>query len=161
MWKLSEKDLAKLLREHPDISTDADLTVLDENAHDNKLGAVREVVDGFRFDSGLEAKRYARLRMWERTGVIESLDCDHKLVCGRTKEAITRHRWILQPKFKDQRAITYTDDFQYVIPGIGLIVEDSKGWPTAEFKRSRKMFAFHYPEINFFENYKINGFYTD
>lgn len=164
--RLNEEDYKRLIS-RPDIGVISDTGGSYEKDIDfpikrkNLLNARKTELDGFIFDSGLEAKRYKFLRQLESNGLIENLDCEHKRVGKRTKEAIKQHRWILQEKFNYEKAIVYTDDFQYEIPGIGLVVEDVKGgFVTASFKKSAKMFRYKYPNVNFFINYEVNGFYT-
>lgn len=66
----------------------------------------------------------------------------------RKKEvkSIRQPKFELQPKFMDQcktiLSIDYSGDFQ-----IGNVVFDVKGFETAEFKRTKKMFIYHNPNL--------------
>lgn len=100
-------------------------------------------VDGIRFASKKEAKRYTQLRLLQMAGEIRDLQCqpryplevDGKLVC------------------------TYVADFAYRVPikgttgGVGglemceRVAEDVKGVKTAVFKLKAKLFAACYPHI--------------
>lgn len=92
-------------------------------------------VDGIKFDSIAEAKRYSELKFLEKAGKITDLK--------------------LQPKFELQekytingrniRAITYIADFQYIEDG-KTIVEDVKGQATEVFKIKQKMFEKKYQQ---------------
>lgn len=84
----------------------------------NKHGAIKTVVDGIRFDSRLEARRYSELKRLEAAGEIECL--------------------VLQPKFEIVPAVVlggrrvparkYIADFGYVECATGeVVVEDVKG----------------------------------
>lgn len=171
---MGDEDFKKFLEGRPDLSIISEFTsgvteqLLDpvEKEAFNKLGAKKVLYAGFLFDSKFEWRRYMQLLTWQRLGLIRDLDCLHKWKEGRTKEDIERHTWILQEGFihegKKIRAITYTDDFQYVIVETEeFIVEDIKGFVTASFKRSAKMFKKRYPNVNFFLNYRVNGFYQE
>lgn len=63
----------------------------------NKFGAVKTVVDGIRFDSKAEARRYSQLKLMEKAGVIRELK--------------------LQPEFSlevnGKQICKYVADFQY------------------------------------------------
>src|SRR4051812_49216783 len=90
----------------------------------NKYGAIPTEVDGIRFASKREAKRYQDLKLLERAKVIRDLE--------------------LQPRFKIEVGglliCTYVADFQYrVCTDNRLVVEDSKGVETAVFKLKRKL----------------------
>ena len=81
----------------------------------NKYGAIKTVVDGIKFDSKAEARRYGQLKVLKHTGVIWDLE--------------------LQPKFpvvvEGKKICTYKADFSYVENG-KRIVEDVKSPITAK-----------------------------
>ena len=82
-------------------------------------------IDGIRFASKREGRRYQELKLLERAGEISALE--------------------LQPRFPlrvDGKLIcTYVADFQYVAKGKSIAtVEDVKGVQTPEFKIKRKLF---------------------
>ncbi len=93
-------------------------------ARRNKFGNVATVVDGKRFASGREAKRYGELRLLERAGLISGLK--------------------LQPRYpltvNGCPVTVYFGDFDYVEGG-QLVTEDSKGVQTDVFKLKAKLFA--------------------
>ena len=88
----------------------------------NKYGAVPTVVDGIRFASKREARRYGELKTAEKMGLIRNLE--------------------LQPKFeivvKGQKICTYRGDFLYFEDGV-RVVEDSKGHRTQVYKLKKKL----------------------
>ena len=102
----------------------------------NKYRNVKTTIDGIKFDSKAEARRYTELKLLEKAGEITDL----KL----------QPRFILQHSFKHKgktiRAITYMADFQYSENG-KEIVEDVKGVETAVFKIKKKMFLNIYDGI--------------
>ena len=106
----------------------------------SKYGNKKIIVDGFTFDSKLEAKRYNELKMLLKSGAIDCL--------------VLQKEFLLQDKFKyngkGERAITYVSDFYYTKNGVEF-VEDAKGFKTDVYKIKRKMFLFKYPSINFKE----------
>lgn len=95
----------------------------------NKFGAVAVVVDGVRFDSKAEARRWEDLRIMERTG-----------------EVVGISRQVRFPLDVDGTTIGhYVADFVYmrVHPdkSVERIIEDVKGHQTELFKRSAKHMA--------------------
>lgn len=161
MFKLSEKELKKLLQVRPDITVEGEVSNK-EPTSPNKLGAVKTSIktpEGeYLFDSGLEADRYGFLLTLQTLEVIKNLDCEHKRK-GRSPDDRKRHTWVLQEAIQGQRDIHYTDDFQYELQGVGLVVEDIKGYVTAEAKRTWKIFRYKYPDVRFFINYKLDSIY--
>jgi len=89
----------------------------------HKYAAQAVVVDGHRFDSTAEARRYGELRMLERAGMVVGL--------------------VLQPRFElhappnGVRIGCYVADFAYEHPDDGFVVEDVKGvdLPLGRWKR--------------------------
>ncbi len=102
----------------------------------SKYGNKKTVIDGIKFDSKAEARRYTELKVLERVGEITDLRLQPK--------------YELQPKFKRGKksiqAITYIADFEYREDG-KLIAEDTKGVRTQVFTLKAKMFQFKYPDI--------------
>jgi hypothetical protein len=88
-----------------------------------KYGNQRVEIDGHKFASKKEARRYQELRLLERAGEIVSLK--------------------LQPRFdlyvKDQKVCAYVGDFSYFRGGKQLVVEDAKGFKTDVYKLKRKL----------------------
>lgn len=88
----------------------------------NKYNAVPTLVDGHRFASKAEARRYSELKCLERVGVISGL---------------TR-----QPRFPLEvmgiKVCTYIGDFAY-IEDSKFVVEDVKGVKTDTYKIKRKL----------------------
>lgn len=98
-----------------------------------KFNARRTEVDGIRFDSAAEARRYTILAQKQEAGVIFDLR--------------------LQPKFpctvQGRHICEYRADFSYVRSGDGQrVVEDVKGKRTREYELKRKLVeALHGVEI--------------
>lgn len=100
-------------------------------ARGNKYRNRRVVVDGLKFDSVREAKRYRQLAVLERAGVINSLK-----------------RQVRFPLIvNDQLVCTYIADFTYVNEAGQKIIEDSKGFATREFRIKSKLFASLHPGL--------------
>lgn len=81
-------------------------------------------IDGIRFASKAEGRRYSQLKLMERAGEICSL--------------------VLQPKYPlvvgEQHIATYRGDFFYVDCGTGkFILEDVKGVRTPVYKLKKKL----------------------
>ena len=85
----------------------------------HKFGAVPQVVDGIRFASTKEARRYQVLKSLEQQGRISELK--------------------LQPKFELVWKCKYKADFEYIDEHGNTIIEDVKGYQTREYKRKRKL----------------------
>lgn len=99
----------------------------------NKYGSTPTYVDGQRFDSKSEAKRFCQLQILERAGKISDLK--------------TQVSFDLLPAQdidgKKEKPVRYIADFSYQENG-GLVVEDVKSAPTKtkEFVIKRKMLLF-------------------
>lgn len=101
-----------------------------------KYRAKKTVIDGIKFDSKKEAKRYIALRELEKKGNIEKL--------------MLQPRFLLQEGFrkngKAYRKIEYVADFMYEQDG-KLIVEDVKGIKTDVYKLKQKLFEKRYQDL--------------
>lgn len=110
----------------------------------HKYGARKTVIDGIEFASGKEAKRYAELRLMEKAGEIRDLEL--------------QPRYVLQEAFTDamgakQRPITYRADFRYFDLRRGeTVVEETKGFKTADYKLRKKLFLAKYMDVRFVES---------
>ena len=110
----------------------------------NKYRNIKTTVDGIKFDSAKEARRYSELKLLERTGVIRDL--------------------ILQPSFKispggvtdpatgrKMAARKFAADFQYFDTVLGItVVEDVKSPATARetaYRLRRQLFIEQYGTI--------------
>lgn len=105
----------------------------------NKYNARKCIVDGVKFDSQAEARRYAELKLLRAQGHIAALRI--------------HPRYELQEAFRDStgkkhRAIHYEADFEYQDGG-QTVVEDVKGGKatqTAVFRLKRKLFLYRYQD---------------
>lgn len=96
----------------------------------NKFGAIATTVDGIRFDSMREARRWAELRLLERAGEIRNLRRQVKIpLIGQSAPLKTR----------TGRAMKITVDFAYEDRRLGWVevFEDSKGMPTRDYEVRR------------------------
>ena len=105
-----------------------------------KYNNKKTVVDGIKFDSIGESRRYKELKLLEKAKVISHLELQPKFE--------------LQPRFKKNgktyRPITYIADFRYEENG-KMIVEDFKGMRTNIVKLKLKMFEYKYPNLTILE----------
>lgn len=96
----------------------------------NKYGNKRTEVDGINFHSKKEANRYGALKLLERGRAISDLR--------------------LQPRFKlfvnEKLVTTYVGDFSYQDGGLE-VVEDTKGFETADFKIKWALAQALHPQI--------------
>ncbi|MBK8909164.1 MAG: DUF1064 domain-containing protein [Rhodospirillales bacterium] len=100
----------------------------------NKFGAVPVTVDGIRFASTREARRWAELRLLERAGDIRALRRQVAIrLIGRDGPILT----------DTGRPRTYVADFVYEDCRLGWaeVVEDAKGHPTPEYRLKRAILA--------------------
>ena len=88
----------------------------------SKYNAKKCVIDGIKFDSLKEGRRYQQLKLLEKAGEIENLE--------------------LQPKYdlmvNSKRVGFYKADFRYIENG-ELVVEDVKGMKTPIYNLKKKM----------------------
>jgi len=88
----------------------------------SKYNAKKCVIDGIKFDSLKEGRRYQQLKLLEKAGEIENLE--------------------LQPKYdlmvNGKKVGFYKADFRYVENG-ELVVEDVKGMKTPIYNLKKKM----------------------
>jgi hypothetical protein len=87
-------------------------------------------VDGIRFDSKAEAKRWCELKLLERVGEISNLQrqVPFELIPAQ-----------VTPDGRKIRAMKYIADFTFLDKAGSLVVEDPKGCGTAEWKIKQKM----------------------
>lgn len=105
---------------------------------------IKTIIDGIKFDSKAEGRRYVELKLRQRTSHISSLVCHPK--------------FDLQPSFKKNgktiRAITWSADFSYWFNG-KRIIEDVKPFNKKKGKfiiepaaiLRHKLFEYKYPEL--------------
>lgn len=105
----------------------------------NKYRNKKVQVDMYVFDSIAESRRYKELKLLERAGEIQNLEL--------------QKRYLLIPKQKDERAVSYIADFYYT-ENNKEVVEDVKSKITAkktDYIIKRKLFKQKYSEIEFRE----------
>ena len=106
-----------------------------------KYHNTKTVLDGIKFDSKLEAERYAQLKMMERAGVIRDLELqpEYELIPSFRKNGKTWRRTV------------YKADFRYILAeDDSYIIEDVKGSTsviTDVFRLKQKLFEYKYPEL--------------
>lgn len=107
----------------------------------NKFGAQPTTVDGIRFDSLREARRWGELRLMEKAGEIRNLRRQVRIPLQGRDGPVT-----FQPS---GREAFYVADFAYEDRGLGWaeVIEDSKGHETPEFKLKRAILAAQGKEI--------------
>jgi hypothetical protein len=104
-------------------------------ASKHKYHAKPKMVDGIRFASTAEARRYQELKMLEHAGEVTDLELQPKFpiyVCGRRNGELVK-------------VCTYIADFRYRKGPTGLLViEDVKGVRTPVYRLKRKMVEAQY-----------------
>jgi len=94
----------------------------------NKYRNKKVVVDGIKFDSQKEAKRYRELILLERAGQIRSLKLQ-----PRFKLEILG----VKIKYDSGRQVQYVADFMYTTADHRHVIEDCKGFRTPLYKLKR------------------------
>lgn len=103
----------------------------------SKYKSEKTTVDGIKFDSKGESRRYTALKFLERAGKISRLELQPEFVL---QEGFRRNG-------KRYVAIKYKADFRYLERG-KVVIEDYKGAETEGFKMKKKMFLLlHNPEV--------------
>ncbi len=101
----------------------------------NRLGSVAKIteVDGIKFASKKEARRWQELMLLERAGEIEDLRRQVRFSLRGEKD------WIKTPTGRD---MTYVADFCYLITkGNAYVIEDAKGHKTEVYLIKKAIMA--------------------
>lgn len=99
-----------------------------------KYKNVKVEVDGLRFDSRKEAKRYGELKLLEKAGQIDTLTLQPKFTLIDSQR--NAHGKAIRPW-------VYIGDFMYREGG-KFVIEDVKGMKTREYiAKSKAMLFFH------------------
>ncbi len=86
-------------------------------------------IDGVRFDSAKEGKRYQELRLLQRAGKIENL--------------VLQPEYIFPVEYDSGRRIRYRADFKYLDCDTGkVVVEDVKGFRTKVYRIKKAMLKY-------------------
>lgn len=108
----------------------------------NKYKNKKVIVDGIKFDSTREARRYRELKLLEKAGMIKDLELQPKFELIPT----------IKTDKETLRKVSYYADFKYIDTQTGKeIVEDVKGFKTDVYKLKKKMLLYKYQDINFKE----------
>ena len=110
----------------------------------NKYRAIKKKVDGIKFDSRLEAKRYSELKLLERAGEIANLEIKPVFKFSIDGRPVL----IRSDRYKNGRQAKYTADFAYFDTRKNCrVVEDTKGHATAEYKLRKAITEAMYPGV--------------
>ena len=94
----------------------------------HKYHAVPTVVDGIRFDSKKEARRYQELKLLVRAGEISDLELQPRFALSGVSHAGGA-----------EKICTYVADFQYLNIADGeVVVEDVKGMLTPMYRMKKR-----------------------
>lgn len=110
----------------------------------NKFNAEKVTIDGIKFDSKKEGRRYQELKLLERVGDIRFLSLQPRFL-------------IIEARGSENKAV-FTADFMYHVDRndgtLEIVVEDVKSPPTRkkpDYINRRKMFKQKYPGYKFVE----------
>ena len=122
--------------------TKEDKIVRGRNKAYNKYGNKKVIVDGHKFDSKKEARRYGELKLLERAGKIKDLELQPKFELIPT----------IRTETETLRKVSYIADFKYLDCNTGkVIVEDVKGFKTDVYLLKKRLFLQKYTEYEFRE----------
>ena len=110
------------------------------------LGNTKVTIDNIKFQSKLEARRYKQLKLLENNDLISFLELQPKFVLQ------DKFYMLKNNKKECIRKLTYSADFQYMENG-KLVIEDTKGHETNEYKIKRKLFLMM-GDFDIFREYK-------
>ena len=91
------------------------------------------VVNGIKFDSRREARRYQQLQLLLKAGEITQLQMQKKYTLIPAQK---------KPSGGTERAVTYTADFVYRDKEGNEVVEDAKGIKTQQYIIRRKLMLY-------------------
>jgi|MDTB01.2.fsa_nt_gb hypothetical protein len=97
----------------------------------NKYGAIKVKLDGYVFDSKLEAARYKFLRELETAGAVSDIEVHPPFPCF----------------VEGKKICLYKADFKYKNAQGEEVVEDTKGIQTDVFKLKKKLVEALYPGL--------------
>lgn len=97
----------------------------------NKYGAIKVKLDGYVFDSKLEAARYKFLRELETAGAVSDIEVHPPFPCF----------------VEGKKICLYKADFRYKNAQGEEVVEDTKGIQTDVFKLKKKLVEALYPGL--------------
>lgn len=102
----------------------------------NKFHNKKVIYDGRKFDSQHEAGRYCELKLMQRAGKINNLQCQvpFELIPPQYIDLNGKHKLV-------ERACSYVADFTYY-DGEKLIVEDAKGMRVEPYITKRKLMLY-------------------
>lgn len=101
----------------------------------SKYRAIPTTIDGIKFDSKAEGRRYAELKLMQECGYITGLKVHPRFVV-----------WEGIDQQGKKHKIEYEGDFQYNEANV-QVCEDVKGVETPVFRLKAKMFRVRYPDI--------------
>lgn len=108
-----------------------------------KYGNKKVTRDGMTFDSMKEAQRYGQLKLLQRAGKISDLKCQVKFTlipAQYAPDTIGARGGVKRGRLLE-REVSYVADFTYTQDG-KLVVEDTKGFRTADYILKRKMMLY-------------------
>jgi hypothetical protein len=99
----------------------------------SKYGAKPVMIDGIRFASQAEGRRYGVLKLLERTGEITNLELQTVVILAEGVK--------VPGELRKRPAIRYIADFSYTDKYGHRVIEDCKGVETPVFRIKRHLLA--------------------
>lgn len=107
-------------------------------ARRSKYNARKVEIDGLRFDSQKEARRYRELRLREMAGEIVMLECHPRYALVAVHDVASQRDLDIVPVGR------YTPDFRYVTREGEVVIEDVKGVKTEAYRLRKRLFEANY-----------------
>ena len=123
----------------------------------SKYNSRKTVVDGIKFDSAKEAKRYKELALLERAGKISGLELQkrYELIPAQYEEYERfgkRGQKLQNGRRCVEKAVYYIADFAYTDENGNQVVEDVKGYKGST---AYAVFALKRKSMLYFHNIKV------
>ncbi len=115
----------------------------------NKYHSRKVIKDGEKFDSVKEYKRYCELLLLEKAGEVADLKRQVKFVLIPAQYEYIKRYSKSGKQLKDKRVllereVAYIADFVYTDKNSHVVVEDTKGFKTPEYRIKKKLMLWRY-----------------
>lgn len=108
----------------------------------SKYNAKKVVIDGIKFDSLKEGRRYKELKLLESRGLITSLELQKKFIlipAQSEPDSIGKRGGRIKGKLIEREVAYYADFYYFDAMTQEWTVEDTKGMKTPEYIIKRKL----------------------
>lgn len=114
-----------------------------EEAKPSKYRSQKVIMDGIKFDSQKEARKYCELKLLKKAGEIRDFELQPEFILQEGYRDPRTGKWV--------RPIKYKADFKIIYPDGRKVIIDTKGYRTKVYQMKKKMLLSRYPDIEFVE----------